>query len=326
MNSRGSDATLTVRLGFALGGGAARGLAHLGVLEVFLDAGLRPDVLAGTSFGALAGAAVASRGLDAKAARMTIAGVEAYSRGDSFRRSKLGMFRRRKDLERGAGMSIRDVVRRGLQSAHDLPDATLLPDEEIRAAIEAIVPDTDIGSLPCAFGAVAADMRTGEKLLLDAGSLQLAVRGSCAIPGLMDPVNVGGRMALDGGWVDKVPAGPCRELGAGCVVAIDVSDELIDTQDLQSGLNVVHRGDAIRSHRLKLLQLGEADIVVACPLRHIGWADFELAPEIIEAGRNAARDALPRVREVVERVAVAPQSQGPAPVIDPSVRWTATRD
>lgn len=290
---------MSARLGLALGGGAARGLAHVGVLEVLLDAGLRPAAIAATSFGALAGAAVASRGLDARAARGVAAGVEAHVRSDAFRRSKLALFRRTKDMP-GRAMTIRDVVRRGVRPSLDFPDATLLPAGEVAASIDALVPDAAIESLPCAFGSVAVDVATGEELLLDRGSLRLAVHASCAIPGLMEPVPVAGRMALDGGWADKVPAGPARELGAECVVAVDVSDELADTKDMQSGLNMVHRGDALRSHRLKSIQLREADVVIACDLVRFGWADFELAADIVEAGRVAARAALPRVVAALE--------------------------
>lgn len=299
---------MSARLGLALGGGAARGLAHLGVLEVLLDEGIVPRVITGTSFGALAGGAVAARGLRAESARAVCDAVVAYARSEQFRRSKLGMFRRGRELEAPAP-SIRDVVRRGLLSSHAMP-GVLLPASEVRSAIEAILPDVDIEALPCAFGAVAADLVTGEELLVDSGSLRVAVRGSCAIPGLMDPVDLGGRMALDGGWADKVPAGPARLLGAECVVAVDVSDELEDTRDLVSGLNVVHRGDAIRSHRLKCLQLRDADLVVACDLRRIGWADFELAASIIESGRQAARRALPLILAALDSAGSASARAG----------------
>ncbi len=285
----------------ALGGGAARGLAHLGVLEVLLARELVPSVVVGTSFGALAGALVAARGLSPAGARAAAGAVVAYAQGEAFRRSKLAMFRQTRNVESAPAMTIRDVVRRGLMSAQSLPAEPLLPASQVAGAIDAVVPNCDVATLPCVFGTTGVDLDSGEELLMDSGALRLVVRASCAIPGLMEPVTVGRRRVLDGGWAIKVPAGPARLLGAECVIAVDVSDELADTEDQREGLNVVHRGDAIRSHRLKLLQLGEADVVVRVDLRHIGWADFQLAEEIIASGRAAATAALPEVEAAVAR-------------------------
>jgi NTE family protein len=287
---------VTSGLGLALGGGAARGLAHLGVLEVLLREGIEPEVVAGTSFGALVAAAWLARGGDAKAVLEVQAAVRAYVHGEEFRRSALAMLRRRRDFEseRG-GFSIREVVRHGIERGHALPEVVLVPSSEFGAAIDGLVPDVDLEALPRSLGIVAADLETGEEVLFESGRARLAVRASCAIPGLMEPMRVAGRLLVDGGWVDKVPAQAARAMNAKVVVAVDVSDDLADTRGMLSGMAIVHRGDALRAHRLKTLQLRSADAIVNVALEDVGWADFPLVDAIVEAGRRAAQDALPRI-------------------------------
>ena len=286
-------------LGLALGGGAARGLAHLGVLDVLASAGLGIDVIAGTSFGSLMGAAVLCRGGDAAAVERD---VLAYVGAEAFRRSKLHFLRSRLgEDEAGATYSVREAIRRGVSYAASPRDAQFLPVAEFEAAIEALVPDRLIESLPIRFGTVAADLETGEELLFDSGALRPAVRASCAIPGLLPPVSVSGRLCIDGGWVEKIPVLAARALGADVVIAVDVADELADTKGMLEGPGVIHRADAVQSARFKAMQLAGADAVIRCEVGDFGWADFGRASDIVSAGREAARLAMPVMLERIER-------------------------
>lgn len=294
-------------IGVALGGGAARGLAHLGVLEVLSNAGITPDVVVGTSFGALVGGAVLANDGDAD---RVIDQVVAYVHGEEFRRSQLNFFRRKKSIEQtGLLLNLRDLIKRGIYYGFARTRGSFIAADEFRDSIHAIVPDRRIETLGARFAAVTADITSGEELLLDRGSLRVAVRASCAIPGVMPPVTVAhGRTCIDGGWVNKVPAEPALALGADFVIAVDVSDDLADTVDLTTGLNVVMRGDAIQSHRLKTVQLTRADHVIRCPLAHVDWADFPRAEEIIGVGRLAAEDALPELESQLSRARSLPSS------------------
>lgn len=289
-------------LGVALGGGAARGLAHLGVLQALEAAGLRPGVVVGTSFGSLVGGAALARSWDLDG---LIDDVLAYVHGDDFRRSQLAFLRRRRDIEQtGLLYSLRDLLKRGIYYGFTMTRASFVPPDEFRRSIHAVVPQADIESLPARFGAVAADVHSGEEVLLDRGCLRLAVTASCAIPGVMAPVDIGGgRTCIDGGWVDKVPVEPARALGADVVVAVDVSDDLADTIDLTTGLNVFLRGEAIKGHRLKVLQLSRADLVLSVPVSHVHWADFPHAADIIGIGRLAGEEAVADIRDAMERAA-----------------------
>jgi NTE family protein len=290
----------TPKVGFALGGGAARGLAHLGVIEVLQREGIMPDVMVGTSFGALAGGTWLAHGCRTKE---VIKGIVDYVAGEDFRTSQISFFRRKKTIEKtGFLYSLRDLIKRGIYYGYARTHGSFIAPDEFRRSIEAIVPEQRIEDLPIPFGAVAADIGTGEELVIDQGSLRTAVRASCAIPGIMPPIDVGGgHVCIDGGWVNKVPAETALSMGADVVIAIDVSNELADTVDLTTGLNVIQRGDSIMAHRLKTVQLTRADVVIQCRLEDVDWADFPRAAEIIERGREAGEAALPEVRELLGR-------------------------
>ncbi|RMG17001.1 MAG: patatin [Deltaproteobacteria bacterium] len=181
------------RLGVALGGGGARGWAHIGVLRVLEEAGWSPDVVAGTSMGSLVGAAAAAGELDA---------LEAWARSLSWRQV-VGYL----DLG-GEGGVIRG--------------------ERVLDDFLRLLPTGSIAELPRPFGAVATSLMSGREVWLSEGSVRDAVRASIAIPGLIAPVPRDGRWLADGGLVNPVPVTLCRALGASTVVAVDLQAMLLD--------------------------------------------------------------------------------------------------
>jgi NTE family protein len=176
------------RIGIALGGGAARGWAHIGVLQELARLGVVPDVVTGSSIGALVGAAFAADRL---------AELEAWVRG----------------------LSGLDVLK--------LLDARLaggvIEGNRVMQAVERILPDLPIEALARPYAAVATDLRSGRAVWLRSGSTIAAVRASCAMPGLMPPRRHEHRWLVDGGLVDPVPVTLCRVMGADMVIAVDIS-------------------------------------------------------------------------------------------------------
>jgi NTE family protein len=255
------------RLGLALSGGAARGLAHVGVLKVFEEHGVRVDCVAGTSAGALVGGALA--------AGMSAGEIE-----------KIGRSLRWRDLGRMT------VSRLGVQS-----NAVL--EEYVRARF----PATRFEELPVPFAAVATDLRTGAAVVMrDEGDLGFAVRASCAVPGWYVPVtDERGRQLVDGGLVANLPVSVVRALGAEVVVAVDVNSEgakflgppaSVIGVLLQSML-VVQRTAVEHQRQL-------ADVVISPAVGHLRWDEMGRAEEFIEAGTEAARAAMPAVKELLE--------------------------
>jgi NTE family protein len=255
------------RLGLALSGGAARGIAHVGVMKVFAEHGIHVDCVAGTSAGALVGGALASG--------MPIEEIE-----------KVGRSLRWRDLGRMT------LSRLGIQSNAFL-------EEYVRAHF----PVTRFEELPVPFAAVATDLQTGARVVMrDEGDLGFAIRASCAIPGWYVPVTDSeGRQLVDGGLVANLPVSVVRALGAEVVVAVDVNSEgakflgppaSVIGVLLQSML-VVQRVAAEHQRQL-------ADVVVSPPVGHLRWDELSRASEFIDAGIEAARAALPAIKELLE--------------------------
>jgi len=178
------------KLGYALGGGAARGLFHIGVLGVLEEYGLKPDFIAGTSMGAIIGAMYAS-GLTTQ------------------------------DLKQIAcSIDWKQIVR--LTDVVTLPKSGLIQGKRIVALLKSILGDIDFSRLKCKYAAVAADLYTGQQVIFTEGSLIEAIRASIAIPGIFTPVRYEGRYLVDGGLVNVVPVSVCRDLGADFVVGVNV--------------------------------------------------------------------------------------------------------
>ncbi|HEU0196574.1 MAG TPA: patatin-like phospholipase RssA [Nevskiaceae bacterium] len=179
-------------VGLALGSGSARGWAHIGVIQALVEMGIAPQVVAGTSIGALVGAVFVSGHLEAFA-------------------------------EWVKTLTVRDVV--------GLMDFTLsggmVKGNKLFGYIREQYPDVDIDALPVRYASVATDMATGREHWIRHGSVMAAARASCALPGVFTPVEHGGRWMLDGGLVNPVPVSTCRALGADVVIAVNLNGELI---------------------------------------------------------------------------------------------------
>src|SRR6266478_7895051 len=137
------------------------------------------------------------------------------------------------------------------------------------------------------FAACAADITRGEEVLMQTGSLRRAVSASSAVPGLLPPVPLDGRLLIDGGWMCKVPVLPALRLGASIVLGVDVSKEIEDTSGLRSGLNIMVRANALKAEALKTMQCRFADVLIEPDVDHVHWADFSAILECIELGREA---------------------------------------
>jgi NTE family protein len=255
------------RLGLALSGGAARGIAHVGVLKVFEEAGLRVDCVAGTSAGALVGGGLA--------AGMSVAEIEKIARSLRWR-----------DLGRTT------LSRLGVQSNARL-------EEYIRERF----PVTRFEELRVPFAAVATDLHTGAAVVMrDAGDVALAIRASCAVPGWYVPVtDAQGRQLVDGGLVANLPSSVARALGAEVVVAVDVNHEGAKFMGPPASVVGVLLQCFIVAQRTAVeYQRQLADVVISPAVGHLRWDEMGRADEFIAAGVESARAALPAISELLE--------------------------
>jgi NTE family protein len=280
----------TTQVGLALGSGAARGLAHVGVLEVLLEAGVAPSFIAGTSMGALVGSLYA-RWLDPGRIRRHLLGafkspgfcrvLGAYWEGVRCERRSVGFRQRLGELKR-------TVLR-----ASVVTRPSMVSPAQYAALIRLLTGDDEpIESARIPFIAVAAGLRTWRERILVSGSVHRAVAASCAVPGVFPPIPDGDDELVDGGILVPVPVTPVRALGAEFVIAVDVGTEELTEGGTSTGLDIVLRSASISRDALTRMELARANLVIRPDVADIDWFDFHRAEETMARGVDAARRAL----------------------------------
>lgn len=250
-------------IGLALGGGFARGFAHLGVLKVLEQNRIPISHIAGTSVGSIFGAAYASGA--------PLARILAVSRTIRFR-----------DIARWS------VSRLGLASNHRLVDL-----------IERVYDSKQFEDMKIPLAVIATDLASGDPVVFRQGSLMDAIRASCAYPGLFEPIQIGTRCLADGGLVAPVPTQACAQLGASIVVGVSLGTQDGSRTPPKNVFQVVARAvAAAQKHQLETWER-HADLVIRPDVQALAWDDFGRASEAIAAGEAAAQLALPRVQKLL---------------------------
>lgn len=283
-------------MGLALGGGAARGLAHIGVLRALLREGIPVDIITGTSMGAIIGGAYAATGDIVSVEH----GVRRLLASEQFQKTRVAFLRETRSQRGGLLYSVSRFLRQGIVYGMSTMRSSFLSAEEFAGSMGAIVPDARIEDLNPRFAAISVDLDAGEEVVLSRGSLRDAVAASAAIPGILPPRRLNGRLLIDGGWVDKIPILPAFRLGADVVVAVDISAELEDGKVYKRGLDVFLRANSIKDAVLVGFIRRLADVVIQPAVRRVHWADFEQVDYCISAGDHATADAVPRIRELLQ--------------------------
>ena len=246
----------------ALGGGAARGLAHVGVIQVLEREGLFPDMVVGTSAGALVGALWAS-GLDAATLRSVALSFDQAALGD-WAFSMRGLLK---------GQALADFVNRHVGSR-------------------------PIERFPRKFAATAVDLWSGKLVVFDRGNAGIAVRASAAVPGIFQPVQVAGREYVDGGLASPIPVRIARSMGAKRVLAVDISSKP-QFQSTQGLAELMMQTINIMGEHLGQSELSEADLVLRPELAQRSPIDFSTRPEAIAEGEKAMQAAMARWRQLI---------------------------
>lgn len=253
------------RIGLVLGGGAARGFAHVGVIQVLEEAGIRPYLVVGTSAGSLVAALYASGKTGAQLQKVAMSMEEA-----AFTDWMLPLF--------GRGMLRGDGLARYVNEQ---------------------VGGRPIEAMPLRLGIVATDLNSGQGVLFQRGDTGTAVRASSAVPAIFEPVRIAGRNYVDGGLVAPVPVDYARQMGAELVVAVDISSPP-EGNPADDTLQILLQTFAIMSKSINRYELRDADLVVRPPLSGVRSSDFAARRRAIEAGRQAMRQLLPKLKQLIE--------------------------
>jgi NTE family protein len=283
------------RIGLALGGGGARGLAHIGVLMVLERERIPIDLIVGTSMGALVGGAYAS-GVSPDELQKR---VGAYLNSPEFQSSAIKAFQTA-HAKGGAGLTekIQAYFRNTFYLVQAMFKPGILPKEDFQMIIDYFIPDIQIEETRIPFRAVAADLVSGEEIIFSTGPLRQAVMASCAVPGAIKPLREGERLLSDGGIISLVPTSIARQEGANIVIAVAV-DRDIDPEELRTVVDVYQRVNEIMSEKLKNYELANSDVVILPEVGNLHWSDFSQAINLIDEGEKAAREKLDDIRHVM---------------------------
>jgi NTE family protein len=287
------------KLGLALGGGGARGFAHIGALKVLEREGISPDIIVGSSVGSIVGGALASG--------MTAEQVEerAYSflESDLYASSELKAMG---DAEGGEDQRLSRRIQSYFKTKIRLVSALykpgMLPMSDMEEFINYFIPDIRIEETVIPFRAVATDLKSGECVLLKEGSLRRSILASSAVPGALPPIEIHGRQLSDGGIICTVPSKHAREEGARVVIAIAVDRNIALTSELQTAVDIYVRAGEIQGFHLEEYDLKCADLVIRPELGSIHWTDFSHSQELISMGEAAAMERIAEIRELAKSV------------------------
>ena len=252
-----------IRIGVALGGGAARGIAHLGVLKVLEEEGIPVHALAGVSVGSMVAAGYA--------AGLSIEKLTEIAHKATWK--KLGSWT----------FSVN-----GFNS-----------NERMEQFLEEYFPVRSFEQLTIPLRIVATDLYSGKAVVLERGDLFTAIRASCAIPGLYVPVELDGRLLADGYLTCNLPVNQVRELGANVVVASAIGLEVSDNLELSNMYQILLRSFAIMSSTVQRTVFEESDIVIRPRVEKYPWNALSASADLIQAGEDAARSQLMALRKVI---------------------------
>ena len=253
------------RIGLALGGGAARGFAHVGVIQVLEEAGIRPTLVTGTSAGSLVAALYASGKSGAQLQQIAETMEEATI----------------------ADWTLQ-IFTRGV-----------LRGEALAKYVNTQVGQKPIEAMVIPLGIVATDLNSGNDVLFQRGDTGTAVRASSAVPAVFQPVKVGSREYVDGGLVSPVPVRAARKMGAELIIAVDISTPP-EASAANGTLEILLQTFTIMGKSISTIELKDADVLVRPSLQGVSSADFSARKRSIEAGRQAMLLALPQLRAAIE--------------------------
>lgn len=284
------------KLGLALGGGGARGLAYIGVLKVLEQNKIEVHSITGCSMGAVIGGLYSFYG-NAKLVedftldiihnpKFPVLGINKLSENHKADKNYFEQFF--------------DYVGTRVQALRALNRLSYF-DEQLTEEIYNVIPDVPVEKFKIKFSAIATDLLSGEEINFTEGSLRKIIRASSAIPGIFPPVRYNDFSLIDGSASESVPAAKVRELGADRVLAVDVTRELKIIDEPKNVFEILYRAEDISSYHLSMLRLKEANLVISPDVKNLHWTDFDEAEKIIATGEMITKDNLDSILNLYRR-------------------------
>jgi NTE family protein len=273
------------KIGLALGGGGARGLAHIGVLQALEEAKIPVDFVAGVSIGAIVGALYAHF-LDSVKVRDH---MKTFVAGESFRSLGFHKLESSSSYEPSFIEQFSKMVARRIIIRLNATRLGLITAQRMHRVLSELYDGMSFSSLKIPFGALAGNLETGEGRLFIDGDLVTAVQASASLPGWVEPLLIDGEYYADGIVFASVPTNCLRDMGADIVIAVDVTNRKYNAKILKNSIDVVSRSEHIIKNRLTDMVLGFADLIIQPDTKGLEWYEYSRIDELLYEGREAMR-------------------------------------
>lgn len=285
-----------IKIGLVLGGGGARGLAHIGILKVLENAGLRPDVISGTSMGALVGAAYAQN----PQAESIEQRFHQFIFSEKFK--TLGGIRFRQEHfyepENLLSQISREFKRRIIINLA-AQRKSLLKSTRMAAAIEELVEQGNVDDTIISFSCAAIDLVSGQEKIFISGDIQRAVKASMALPGFLPPVEYDDYQLVDGSVSVNFPVQPVLDQGVDVLVLSNVSTPFEVGIKPGNVVDIIMRSHLVATKKINEMALSHADFVMNPPIGSIHWSDFEKIDLLIERGEGEANKSIGALKRLI---------------------------
>jgi NTE family protein len=290
-----------IKVGLALGGGGARGLAHIGVLKALEEEKIPIHAIAGTSMGAVVGGAYAQMSDSRKLILLAHDLIDKFDLKSGWMKFLSHEGEKNKEKKESLLKELGYFVRRRLIYVVGASRISLEHQEKLMEPLKTAVRDEPIENAKIPFAAVAIDLVSGREVVIKKRSMINALYASSSIEGIFPPLRLDNQLLSDGGVASLVPVDAVRELGANFVIGVSIPEKIRQETEFGSGIEVILRADALTRNKLNDLMLKDCDVVITPEVRTIHWANFGKLDECIQKGYDATKSKIKEIKEKMER-------------------------
>jgi NTE family protein len=290
-----------ITVGLALGGGGARGLAHLGVLKALEEARIPLGAIAGTSMGAAVGGAYAQMPDSTRLIRIIHDLIDQFDMKSGWMGFLCQEGEKDKAKRENLLKELSDFVRRKLIYVVGASRVSLEHQDKLMLPLKTALLDEPIEKAQIPFAAVAVDLVSGKEVTIKSGSMIDAVYASSSVEGVFPPLYTDNQVLSDGGVTSLVPVDAARELGANFVIGVSIPQFVRPEKKFRSGIEIILRADALTREKLNRLMLEKCDVVITPQVQAIHWANFGKLDECIQKGYDAVADRMDEIKEKMKK-------------------------
>jgi NTE family protein len=293
--------TEKIKVGLALGGGGARGLAHIGVLKALEEEKVPIDAIAGTSMGAIVGGAYAQSPDSGKLISMAHELINKFNLQSGWMEFLCQDFEKNEKKKESLLKEISYFVRKRFMYFVGVSRISLEPKDKLMDPLKAALKDEPIEQAKIPFAAVAVDLISGKEVAIKNGSMINAVYASSSIEGVFPPLHSDDQLLSDGGVTSLVPVDAVQKLGANFIIAVNIPEISRRENRLASGIEVILRADSLTRTKLNNLVLETADVIITPEVKTIHWANFGKVEECIQKGYEATKNKIDEIKEKIQK-------------------------